>query len=273
MSDQWFQEQIAPDGVNEDGCHPDEARALQDYLHQKTGVSEAAKAIVQPIEQSANPGAHLYRLWNLLIDALIQLPETQITPLIQLLDAIQNLPEPDLTGKTTEDTPLDGHLWQGLPGFGHMWADGHKQGHWRGALAAEKGPRRTEMRSAHVRKANLEARLAVAGISNIPFDWGYECIADALERQDAVVDLEVPAAAEWIAVAGDRLYAGVRTGCKSWALESRRDFGREAPVMTLERWLFWEQRMEELDKQLQAEGEATQSAHHVMKTTRQGGDG
>lgn len=118
----------------------------------------------------------------------------------------------------------------------------------------------------------MEARLVIAGVGGIPLDWGYECIADALEHQDAVVDFEVPAAAEWIAVAGDQLYAGVRTGCKSWALESRRDFGREAAVMTLERWLFWEQRMEELEKQLQVEVGATKSAHQVMKTIRQGSD-
>lgn len=200
----------------------------------------------------------------------MQLPETQITPVIQLLDAIQHLPEPDLTGRRTEDTPVDGHLWQGLPGFGHMWADEHKRGHWHDALAAEKGAGRTEMRSVHVRKANVEARLMIAGVGGIPLDWGYECIADALERQDAVVDFEVPAAAEWIAVAGDQLYAGVQTGCKSWALESRRDFGREAAVMTLERWLFWEQRLEELEKQLQVEVGATKPAHQVMKTIRQG---
>ncbi|KAI4191794.1 MAG: hypothetical protein LQ348_003419 [Seirophora lacunosa] len=271
MSDRWLQEQIAPDGVEEDGCHPDEARALEDHCCRTTEAIEAAKAIVQPIEQSEDPGAHLYRLWNLLIDALMQLPETQIPSLVQLLDAIQKLPKPDLKGR--EVTP-HGHLWEGLPGFGHMWADEHKQGHWRDSLAAalKEGANRMELRAAHVRKANVEARLTAAGIGRMPLDWGYECIADALERQGAVVDFEMPAAAEWLEVAGDQLYAGVRTGCTSRALERRRDFGRENAVMTVERWLFWKQRLEELEEQVQVGLGATKSAGQVMNTIERGSD-
>ncbi|KAL9005230.1 MAG: hypothetical protein Q9188_001990 [Gyalolechia gomerana] len=251
MSEAWFKEQIAPDGVEEDGCHPDEAKALEDYYHQKTEASAAAKAITRPIESSDNPGAHLYRLWNLLIDALMQFPESKVPALIQLLDAIQNLPEPDLTGRTTPETPVDGFLWRGLPGFGHMWADEHKRDDWRRTLAAEKSKSRAEMRSAHVRKAEIEARLVVAEIGGIPLHWGYDCIADALERRDAVLDFEVPAAARWITIAGDRLYAGAVNGMESWALERRRDLGKEAAVMTLDRWLFWEERMEELQEQME----------------------
>ncbi|KAL9037223.1 MAG: hypothetical protein Q9180_003842, partial [Flavoplaca navasiana] len=143
--------------------HPtDEAKALENYYDQKTEPTAAAKAITRPIASSDNPGAHLHRLWNLLIDALMQFPESQVPALIQLLAAIQNLPNPDLIDKTTPETPVDGFLWRGLPGFGHMWADEHKRDDWRRTLAAENSESRAKMRSAHVRKADIEARLVVA---------------------------------------------------------------------------------------------------------------
>ncbi|KAL8887870.1 MAG: hypothetical protein Q9192_006261 [Flavoplaca navasiana] len=110
MSEAWFKEQIAPDGIEEDDYHPDEAKALEDYYHQQIESTAAAKAITGPNTSSDNLGAHLYRLWNLLIDALMQLPESQVPALIQLLDAIQNLPNPDLNGNTKPETPVDGSL-------------------------------------------------------------------------------------------------------------------------------------------------------------------
>ncbi|KAL8938351.1 MAG: hypothetical protein Q9211_003251 [Gyalolechia sp. 1 TL-2023] len=271
-SEAWFKEHIAPDGVEEDGCHPDEAKALEDYYHHETEASAAAKAITRPIDRSDNPGAHLYRLWNLLIDALVQFPESHVPALIQLLDAIQKLPEPDLTGRRTLETPIEGCLWRGLPGFGHMWADEHKLDDWRRTLAAEKSASRAALRSRHVRKAEIEARLVVAEIGGIPLHWGYDCIADALERRDAVLDFEVPAATRWIAIAGDRLYTGAVNRIESWALERRRDWGKEAAVMSLDRWLFWEERMGELQEQTKEVGRATETADRVMKQIRSGSD-
>lgn len=63
MSDAWFDWVIAPDGVREDGCHPDEAQALKDYYHKRTSAKDAAHAITRPIENSEAPGGDLYRLW------------------------------------------------------------------------------------------------------------------------------------------------------------------------------------------------------------------
>lgn len=83
MSDIWFKEQIAPDGVAEDGCHPDEAEALQSYLTNKTNTQDTAHAITRPILSSHDSGANLYRLWNLLQNALVELSATYIPPLIK----------------------------------------------------------------------------------------------------------------------------------------------------------------------------------------------
>jgi Protein of unknown function (DUF3632) len=284
MSDAWFIEKTAPYGAaqdpcypnedgyyqEEDGCHPHETQALKDYCHKSTSAKEAARAITRPIESSKDPGANLYRLWNLLIDALVELPASQVPALIQLLGAIEQLPEPDLTAE--QKKPVHGALWRELSNFGHMWADEHKQDHWRRTLSAGDPASRADLRAKHVRKAEVEARLAVANVGGIPMGWGYECIADALERRDAVLDLEVPAAAMWIAIAGERLYAGAVNGEESLALERRRDFGKEAKRMSLERWSFWEKRMEEMLQESQATQDAAKAALSDMKALRPGSD-
>ena len=40
------------------------------------------------------------------------------------------------------------------------------------------------------------ACLFKADIAGIPFDWGYEVIADAPESSNVLLDFEIPAAAE-----------------------------------------------------------------------------
>ena len=260
MSDAWFKAQIAPDGVAEDGCHPDEAQALQSYLNNKITTQEAARAITQPILSSGNFGANLHRLWNLLQDALVELSETHISPLVNLLQAIQDLPDPVLASKPSETTPSkDDFTWKGLPKFGHLWADVHKQDNWRNDLSTtlsssssstvgDRSKKRQELRATHIRKANIEARLVVANIGCIPLDWGYDTIADALELDTAVIDFEIPAAREWIGVAGEELYQGAKEERETWALSRKRDMGREDGKMSLNRWEFWEERMGEFQK-------------------------
>jgi len=98
MFDAWFNERRAPEGAPEDGCHPDEVQGLKDYFHKKTSAKEAAAAITGPIKGSQDPHDTLYRLWALLVEALIEWPAAQITTLIRLLDSIQDFPEPDLAG-------------------------------------------------------------------------------------------------------------------------------------------------------------------------------
>lgn len=264
MSDAWFAEKTAPCGAAEDGCHPDEAQALKDYCHKKTSVKEAAQAITQPILNSQDPDGNLYRLWGLLIDALVELPTALIPDLIYLLNAIQQLPEPDLAGRQTQNLPEHGYLWRKLPDFGHMWSDEHKRDDWRDDILTASLTDRADLRVKHVRKAEIEAQLVVADVGDIPLHWGYDCIADALERHSVVLDFEVPAAAKWIAIAGKHLYAGAVDGKESWALERRRDFGKEAKAMSLERWSFWRKRMEELLQQSEATEEAAKAAVRDM---------
>lgn len=275
MSDTWFKAQIAPDGVAEDGCHPDEAEALQSYLNNKINTQDTAHAITRPILSSDDPGADIHRLWNLLQDALIELPATHIPPLVNLLQAIQDLPDPEVTSKPSNIAPQKGGFtWKGLPNFGHLWADVHKQDNWHNDLSTtlssfptsgDRLKKRQELRAAHIRKANIEARLAVANIGSIPLDWGYDAIADALEVDTAVLDFEIPAAREWIEVAGKELYQGAKEGRESWALSRNRDMGREDGRMSLIRWEFWEERIRERQEHGEVVGDAGKRAAEEMR--------
>ena len=254
MSDSWFSEKIAPDGVEEDGCHPLEAQALKDYVRHKTNASEAAVAITRPIETDPNPRSHLYRLWGLLSDALMELSSSQTAALVQLMGAIQQLPGsgPDA-------------LWRNLPGFGHQWADERRSFDWSRSLAAGLAQEERErLRAEYVEAAGIEAHLAGAGIGAIPLDWGYECICDALERNDAVGDFEVPAATEWLSFVGDRIHAAATTGVQCRTLEKARDLWSGA-TLDLARWSYWQKRMRDLFEQ-SADGVTRAAAERAIQS-------
>lgn len=256
MSDSWFSFKLAPDGAVEDGCHPEEAQAMKCYLRQETTATEAARATTHPIVTADNPGEDLARLWGFLMDSLLELPAEHAESLLELLKAIEKLPEPDFTAIDGSKRPYE-KLWRGLPGFGHLWSDSYQSGSWRRTAAATSGPARGALRDTHIRKAEIEARLVTAGLGGIPIDWGYEVVADALESGNALLDFEIPAAARWLVICGQRFRQGAENGEKSWALKPHvtkssmtpsRDLW-EAPsdqVLSLGRWSSWEGRLREL---------------------------
>ena len=222
MSETWFKDQIAPDGDAEDGCHPDEAHSLQSYLNGRITTQEAARAITRPLLSADKPAADQTRLWNLLQDALVDLSADSVPRLIDLLHAIEDLPDPDFSSKPTGNASQSSQFtWKGLPNFGHLWSDVHKPHDLAyclsttlsssDSLTQDMGDRQGH-RTLFVRRANIEARLAVADIGGIPLDWGYDAIADALERDAAILDIEIPIANEWIAVAGKEAVSGSEGG-------------------------------------------------------------
>ena len=82
-----------------------------------------------------------------------------------------------------------------------MWPDAYRHDDWLGQLASTSALNpnasdRATLREERDRKAEAEARIVGAGAGEIPFDWGFECIADALERKNEVLDFEILAAAE-----------------------------------------------------------------------------
>lgn len=77
------------------------------------------------------------------------------------------------------------------------------------------------------RKTVIGAQPGILNVGPIPLEWGYKCVVDALNCHNAVLDFEIPAAAEWIAITGKRLYVGADDEEESWALKRRSDFGKE----------------------------------------------
>ena len=250
MSDEWFSNEIAPDGVAEDGCDPLEAQALKDYIRHKTSAKEAAVAITRPIETEANPPYSQYRLWGLLGDALQQLSPSLTSALVQLMGEIDQLPTTIPRGSSNSSVPPD-HvlLWRGLPGFGHQWSDEHLYDSGPSIPLTEPTSQadRENQRAEHIKTAGVEAQLANASLAQIPMYWGYNCICNALERSEAVLDFEVPAATEWFNFAGKRIRAAAVDGTEIRPDGKVRDLWTSgSDMLNLERWSFWEQRFREL---------------------------
>lgn len=274
MSDDWFSSKLAPDGAVEDGCHPQEAQAMKDYLHQKETAAEAAEAITRPVVNADNPREDLARLWAFLMDCLVELPAKHTEPLIELLKEIENLPEPDFKVIDESKRPSE-KLWRGLTGFGHLWADSYQSGSWRKAAATVSGAARDALRDEHSRKAEIEARLVKAGVGGIPIDWGYEVVADALESSNALLDFEVPAAAQWLIICGQRFRKGVEGGEESWGLKPHvtassttpsRDLWKASSdqAMSVDRWFAWERRLRVLQGGQEVVKDAATTAIDVM---------
>ncbi|KAK7749236.1 hypothetical protein SLS62_008315 [Diatrype stigma] len=266
MSDEWFSEKLAPDGDTTDGAHPQEVEALKQYLRRQLDAKEAAAAITKPVEASSGPNEDLPRLWGLLADALIELPSRVTNLLVELLQAVEALPEPDLSGIEKSKRPTHGTLWRGLPGFGHQYVDAYQYDRWRdrAVQARAKGDvaERDCIRTLQVKKADVEARLAMAGgvgVGGVDISFGYECGTDALEcnskntiyDDDFVLEVNIWAVAKWFEVAGARFRDGAARGEESWALDraGRRDefdLWKGGRAMSWERWSFWRDRLENL---------------------------
>ncbi|TRX92222.1 hypothetical protein FHL15_006837 [Xylaria flabelliformis] len=251
MSDAWFAQKVAPDGDTTDGCHPEEAQALKVYLSGNSTPSQAAQAVAKPISHSPDPNGDLPRLWNLLTDALLELPLSTIPSLVELIRAIDALPPPDFSALSEANRPAHGQLWRGLPGFGHFWADGYPSlRQWLNDGGNSKpAAEREAVVSRSIRRAEIEARLAREGLAGIPMDWGYESVADALEQSPTEVGAEIPAACKWVQIAGERFREGAQRGESSWGLEKKRDHwnGEEKSHMSAERWTFWIRRLREIE--------------------------
>ncbi|KAI1509079.1 DUF3632 containing protein [Pyrenophora tritici-repentis] len=187
------------------------------------------------------------------MDALVELPSEHTQPLIELIQAIESLPEPDFTALEDSKRPSE-TLWKRLPGFAHLWSDSYQSGSWKKNVKDTDDQERDKLRNEHVRKAEIEARLFNADLAGIPIDWGYEAVADALESRTALLDFEVLAATEWLVICGHRFRQCAEKSEKSWALKPRSTPSYQDPtkapsdqVMSVERWSLWDQRLQELE--------------------------
>lgn len=253
----WFAHHTAPrDNESETGAHPYQTEALRIYLQGKSNPATAAANLCSSEEHSGETALDLRtRTFSLLQSALFELPRRYTPSLASLLSEIHKSENP---------------TWNNLPGFGDSWSDLWKQPHWRSALATRDPATRSKRREAHIHRAFVEATCAMAAQGPtaedglLPLSWGYECISDALECQHAVWDFEVPAAAIWLKVAGERLQEGAMRGETSWALGREKRLWNPDPMST-ERWEFWMKRLEEIEEVGNAIANASSEGVRAMR--------
>ncbi|KAJ5494539.1 hypothetical protein N7463_010626 [Penicillium fimorum] len=241
-NDAWFDQHTAPmDGEEETEVHPYQAAALKAYLKGDSNPSETAAIMAKPHDTEKKTDLREC-VFGIIEDALFELSESHTPALVALIRELNQLQDEE-----------DGELvWTGLMSFGHSWSDGWKQCHWRKALATRDPATRAERCAAHVHQAFGEASCVMAALGPnsedglLPLSWGYECISEALECQDAVWDFEVPAAAVWIKVAGERLREGAKKDEKCWALKREGRLWPAGP-MSMDRWNFWLKRLKEIE--------------------------
>jgi hypothetical protein len=255
--DDFFATKPDPNGDADDECLPEQSDALKDYLHGRKRASETAQALTRPVIASQAPEDELSRLYAFLYDALVELPSEHIPAVLDLIQAVEELPEPDFTSIPESQRP-DDKLWKGLSDFATLWYDvSYKSGSWKMDAEISTGEKRDELRKDHVAKAIIEAQLVIRGLAGVPIGWGYEVVDDALGSRASRIlqDFEVPAAAEWLEICGRRFWQGAQEGEKSYVYEEG---------MSLEQWDKWEKRFEELQGREGVVGSAAKKALDAM---------
>lgn len=249
VSSDWFDAAVAVNDDPDDGCHPQEAQALREYHEGKTSAREAAYAITRPVATSMSTTLNLERnrLWNLLITALEEWPTSESSAIFSLLKEIEKLPDPIIRDEAKHSVVMSEPFWDELPGFGNMWADSFQWGEWRHQV--EDHPDDTDVRR-HLREkythiASMEAHLADEEVGSINLEWGYECLTDALERKDAVPDIQIPMAAEWLKRLARQIYKDSLDEIEDWPFKrDYLDLRKGGNAMSLERWQAWKDQLE-----------------------------
>lgn len=194
----WFDTQTAPTPeamLAGDGCHPDEARALDDYLNNSISAEETAKRITTPILNEIDPPEQLYRLWGLLSDGMAELSPNNRLIIVALLSHIQSLP------------PAPGIQWADLPGFGSMWdtlnrLHLHGPDSWERSVGSFGREEVDELRRTFAAVGHAEAEMFLRG--TVPAGWGYEVLNLACSGR-AGLDIFVSEIFAWLETAGEKL--------------------------------------------------------------------
>lgn len=193
----WIRSQVAVDEealLAGDGCHHEEAKALDDYLSGLLDAQQAANKITVPVLAEEDPPSELYRLWGLLCDALVELADGQ-EKILDLLAAIQTLPSTN---------SID---WSQLMNFGHMWSDCHRlhiQGHAPWENESWSAARKAELSHQFEAIGTAEARMYLRNIGGIPADWGYDVLNLVCLRRPGL-DVLIFEMYAWLQCAGTQL--------------------------------------------------------------------
>jgi hypothetical protein len=181
-----------------DGCHPDEARALSDYLNGSISAEETARRITATILNESNPPEELYRLWSLLSEGLVELSPHDRHNIVDLLSQIESLP------------PQAGIQWADLPDFGGMWDTLHRlhlhgSGSWEYSIGSFEKEQVDDLRNTFTATGCAEAEMFLRGI--VPADWGYEVLNLACSERGGL-DVFVSEVFAWLNTAHVKLKEG-----------------------------------------------------------------
>jgi hypothetical protein len=230
----WFDSKMAyttKELQNGDGCHPDEAQALSDYLRSVIPCNEASKRITAAILNEKDPPEELYRLWGLLSEAMVELGEEARDKTIDLLAQIQGLP------------PSHGVHWAGLPGFASMWDTLYRL-HLHGSCGAGMFNKENErnLRKEYEAIGRTEAKMLLRGIV-VSEDWGYR-ILNLVCSDRPELEVLIYEVLGWLDVAGwklkEKAMSEKTARVRFYGLGSDPNKRRAAVEETLEEhWIAW----------------------------------
>ncbi|SMR41511.1 unnamed protein product [Zymoseptoria tritici ST99CH_3D1] len=244
----WLQEETAQTDEelhNGDGQDPDLVQAMRSFLNGTLSADEAAVAITRPVTLDMTPGADPYivlqSLWGFLASAFVEMGQEVGLKLLDLLAAIQRMPQ-----ETTAITEID---WPDLQGFGHMWYDCHSS-HFHGPpqlVHGENGVMAEERRiglcqyleDTGVVEANIWLRIPAA----VAPDLGYS-VLNMLRTNRPGLYVYIHQIHAWLKVAGPQLWKGkAMDELENWSSLAGDMRGR---LPMTEHWAVWEAALVEL---------------------------
>lgn len=213
----WFDER-----VKDEISSRDQAEALNDYLNSDAPVDETAKTLTAAIDRAAKADGRsaedvveqLCLLWTFILDVVSDWPQMHSKVMI-LLDTFRKLPPVDQSGKDDiesfcDDTGVvrEAVLWQDLPKFWNLFSD-----NWDAHFAWRKGGQRSDIKDTGSPSwSNINAFAAIAfkseAFSGMRFlgDRGCLVLDESAASNSDLVNVDIPAAAGWIRIAGPELY-------------------------------------------------------------------
>ncbi|CZT20088.1 uncharacterized protein RCC_05945 [Ramularia collo-cygni] len=242
----WLQEQTTyprEELLRGDGNHPDEIDAMRKFLVGTLTAHDAAAAIIHSITLEDDPPHEVYRLWGLLAATLVELGREVGRKSLDLLAAIQQLPD--------ATTPTGTIKWSDLPGFGNMWYDSHSM-HMDGSPPWESGregiltrERETVLRDLYEDGGAAEASIWLRIPNVINPNLGYE-VLNLSRSGRACLFINLHQVHGWLKIAGPQLRLD-RPLDEVMRLE-RKAWGEYADATMEEHWHDWEKALAELSK-------------------------
>lgn len=245
----------------EEPATPEETEALRQYLCESSSTDDAAKAIMNMSEAKIPLDDKVFRVATLLLDAATNFPERQ-TRILDLVDAIRALSDDDLYFTEEQQARYpDWQTWKEFEKFDFIFDDAYRSARaWRFTLDTNDDDPQVNSR----RWTSLTALMAHMcmrhhDLSN-PYLYGLDNIRSALEQESwssssgipisplLALDVEVPAAAQWILIAGDKIFECIDNEQFTTRLENSDLWQREISLSSKERWNLWRRRLHSISE-------------------------